>query len=266
MVIGRRSRPLLVVVVLLALSLTAPARAEQPPKQPHILYQTSIIDALLLGGYDGAVTIGDLRRHGDFGLGTVNGLDGELVGLDGRFFQVRADGSVHLLDDVMATPFAVVTFFRPQARADLPPSPSLAAFTTALDRRLVTTNTVVAVRVHGRFPYIKARSVPRQEPPYRPLAQVVDGQSVFEFTDVAGTLVGFRTPAYFRGLNVPGYHLHFISDDRRRGGHVLDLHADAVSADLDYADSVQVDLPQDAGFRALGLGEDLSGALHKVEQ
>ena len=145
--------------------------------EAHTLYQTSIINALLQGVYDGATTIGELHQHGDFGIGTINGLDGELVGLEGRFYQVRSDGTVHLLDDDVQVPFATVMEFEPQEHFNLAGAASFAAFATALDARLASVNTVVAVRIHGQFPWLKVRSVPRQTPPYRPLAQVVEGQS-----------------------------------------------------------------------------------------
>ena len=234
--------------------------------EAHTLYQTSIINALLQGVYDGATTIGELHQHGDFGIGTINGLDGELVGLEGRFYQVRSDGTVHLLDDDVQVPFATVMEFDPQEHFNLAGAASFAAFATALDARLASVNTVVAVRIHGQFPWLKVRSVPRQTPPYKPLAQVVEGQSVFEFVGMPGTLVGFRTPEYMRGLNVPGWHLHFLSDDGDHGGHVLDMRLDPVIVDLDYAEKIDVDLPKDRAFRGAGLGGDMKDDLRKVEQ
>ncbi|MEI6559060.1 MAG: acetolactate decarboxylase [Rhodospirillaceae bacterium] len=250
------------LLAALMLSGAAPALAEEA----HVLYQTSIINALLQGVYDGATTIGDLHKHGDFGIGTINGLDGELIGLEGRFYQIRSDGTVHLLDDDVRVPFATVIEFEAQQHVNLPGARDFTGLGAALDARLASVNTVVAVRIHGQFPWLKVRSVPRQTPPYRPLAQVVEGQSVFEFVNLPGTLVGFRTPEYMRGLNVPGWHLHFLSDDGDHGGHVLDLRLEPVIADLDYAEKVEVALPRDGAFRGAGLGGDMKEALHKVEQ
>ena len=250
------------LLAALALFAAAPAVADEA----HTLYQTSIINALLQGVYDGATTIGDLHRHGDFGIGTVNGLDGELVGLEGRFYQVRSDGSVHQLDDDARVPFATVIEFEPQEHVDLPGAKTFADFATVLDARLATLNAVAAVRIHGQFPWLKVRSVPRQTPPYKPLAEVVNGQSVFEFVNLTGTLVGFRTPDFMRGLNVPGWHLHFLSDDGEHGGHVLDLRLEPVIVDIDYADKVEVELPRDRAFNRAALGRDMKEELRKVEQ
>ena len=80
-----------------------------------------------------------------------------------------------------------------------------------------------AVMIQGEFSYVKTRSVPAQEKPYPPLAEVTKNQPTFEFTDVTGTMVGFRCPPYVTGINVPGYHLHFLTDDRTAGGHLLEF-------------------------------------------
>ena len=247
---------------LLLLAAAAPAWAEDT----HTLYQVSIINALLQGVYDGATSIGELRRHGDFGIGTLNGLDGELVGLEGRFYQVRSDGTVHQLEDDAGVPFATVIEFEAQEHVNLPGAANFAALGAALDSRLGSLNSVAAVRIHGQFPWLKVRSVPRQTPPYKPLAEVVDKQSVFEFVAMAGTLVGFRTPDFMRGLNVPGWHFHFLSDDGDHGGHVLELRLEPVIADIDYADKLEVALPNDRAFSGATLGRDMKDELRKVEQ
>ncbi len=254
--------PLYALLAALTLFGASPAWADDG----HTLYQTSIINALLQGIYDGPATIGDLHKHGDFGIGTLNGLDGELVGLEGHYYQVRSDGTVHLLDDDVHTPFATVIQFDPQEHFNFPGAANFAAFGTALDSRLSSLNSMVAVRIHGQFPWLKLRSVPRQTPPYRPLAQVVEGQSVFEYVNMPGTLVGFRTPDYMRGLNVPGWHLHFLADDGEHGGHVLDLRMEGMIVELDYADKIEVELPGDRAFRGATLGHDMKDELRKVEQ
>jgi acetolactate decarboxylase len=109
---------------------------------------------------------------------------------------------------------------------------------------------VGAVRFDGSFEFVRARSVPRQDPPYRPLAEVAAEQHVFSFKDVRGTLVGFRFPDYASGVEVPGYHLHFITEDRRRGGHVLDYRARSGRLRIDTSSELHVELP---------LGVELSG-------
>jgi acetolactate decarboxylase len=186
------------------------------------LTQVSVLQDLMIGRYEGVMPIPELLRHGDFGLGTLDHLDGELIVLDGRAYQVRADGAVLEAGPERSTPFAIVTPFEPDGEFECPRVGNLSDLDTRLDDALGEQHDFLAARVDGRFAAITLRSVHRQEPPYRPLVEVVKGQSVWTHREVSGTLVGVRSPAWVGGLNVPGYHWHFLSDDRTVGGHVLD--------------------------------------------
>ena len=202
-------------------------------REPHVLFQASTIAALLDGAYEGDLTFAELARHGDLGLGTLNGLDGEMIALDGRFYRADVDGVVEPVPPTARTPFAVVVPFSPTL--DLP--------TTDLASRLADAGPVCAVRFDGEFDVVRARSVPRQHPPYRPLTEVAAEQHVFELREVSGTLLGFRFPDYASGLEVPGYHLHFITEDRRRGGHVLGYEARGGRLRIDPSSDLHVELP-----------------------
>jgi acetolactate decarboxylase len=180
------------------------------------------MSALLIGRYDGGIPIPELLHCGDFGVGTLDHLDGELIVVDGRAYQVRGDGVVMEVRSDRSTPFAIVTPFEPGGESPCPQVDNLAALNARLDDALGEKNYFLAVRVDGRFAAITLRSVHRQEPPYRPLGDVVRSQSVWTHGEVSGTLVGVRSPAWVGGLNVPGFHWHFLSDDRSVGGHVLD--------------------------------------------
>jgi len=238
-------RPAIVALaVLFALSM---ACAQQPSSR-DVLYQTSTIGALLQGVYDGRTTIGDLRAHGDLGLGTVNALDGEMVVLDGRFLTVDASGTVHELDDAAQTPFAAVTWFGADATQRVEDVPDLAALESLIERVLPTPNLCYAIRITGRFDYVRTRSVPRQERPYPPLAEVVRDQPTFEFEQTTGTLVGFRLPAFVGGVNVPGYHLHFITGALDGGGHLLECRIDEALIEIDYTEGLMLALPTTRDF------------------
>ncbi len=233
-----------------------------------VLYQTSTIGALLQGVYDGDTTIGELRAHGDVGLGTINCLDGELVVLDGRFFTVEHSGRVRELPPETLTPFAAVTWFERDQGGLLQDITGLGALTSRLDAVLGSVNLCYTVRITGRFDYIKTRSVPRQEPPYRPLAEVVSEQAIFEFSDVSGTIVGFRMPPYVTGINVPGWHLHFLADDLSGGGHLLDCRASEATAQIDESDEIMLVLPHTESFLTCPLApaEADNADLHAVEK
>ena len=243
------------LIFLLVITLSYVPRAENR----DTLYQVSTLGALMKGDYDGEVDMKSLKRHGDFGIGTFNCLDGEMVALDGRIYQVKYDGVAHPADNNMKTPFAAVTFFDADKGLDPAPGLDLGGLSKAIDGIIENKNIPYAVRVRGRFDHIKARSVPRQNRPYRPLAEVVKEQSVFELRDIEGTIVGFRVPEYMQGLNAAGYHLHFISADRKAGGHLLQCATGRIRIDIDDTSEFHMTLSENGEFSRL----DLSGSQAK---
>lgn len=123
-----------------------------------------------------------------------------------------------------------------------------------------------AIRLDGRFELVRARSVPRQEPPYRPLAEVVAAQHVFELREVEGSMLGFRFPTYAEGLEVAGYHLHFISADRTRGGHVLGSRSRGLRVRLDPSNDLHVELPPQVDLADPTLAAQTHAAIDLVER
>jgi acetolactate decarboxylase len=250
---------------LCALTFLVAATA-QAGEERDILYQVSTIDALLAGVYEPAARIDEVLPYGDFGLGTFEALDGELILLDGQVYQAAANGSINLMPPATGTPFITVTKFDSDRVLPAPAGQSFAAFKTWLEGELPSRNIPYAIRVDGRFDQINYRSVPRQTKPYPPLAEASKQQTLFEQRAINGTLIGFWSPAYTKGINVPGFHLHFLSDDRRYGGHVFDFVLAEGTVRLDPTDRLEVKLPMDAAFLQSDLGSDRSAALHKVEQ
>jgi len=246
--------------------VTATAGCLHFQKNRDVLFQTSSINALLEGLYDGEVTFGELKRHGDFGIGTFNALDGEMLGLEGKFYQIKADGVAYPVSDTAKTPFAVVTFFEPDRILPLDKDMDYARLEEYLDGLLPTKNIFYAVKIEGEFEYIKTRSVPRQNKPYPALVEVVKNQPTFEFHNVKGTIVGFRCPDYVKGINIPGFHFHFITDDRKAGGHLLDCRLKNMKAEIDYTTEFYMVLPEDKEFYELDLTKEKQKELEKVER
>ena len=249
--------PVSLVLCLVVATACAPTGAV-PAAGRDILYQSSTLDALMVGFYDGDATYKEVREHGDFGLGPFDGLDGEMVELEGQIYQVKTDGVPYLVSDEMETPFAVVTFFEGDDSFDVDDPIDCADVQSAIDERLPTLNIPFAIKVDGTFTYVKARSVPKQAEPYPPLADVIAEQTIFEFSDVEGTLVGFRMPAYAAGANAAGYHLHFLTADRLGGGHVLECLIGNVRVEIDYTDEWHVELPSNEAFYQMDL-ESVAG-------
>jgi len=230
------------------------------------LFQYSTIDALLAGVYDGELRCGELKKQGNLGLGTFNALDGEMVVLDGQVYQVKVDGKVSLAPDRAKIPFAAVASFAPEEFLPVQKAANLKELTKIMDQGLPTKNIFYTLKIKGRFPKVVARSVPRQSRPYPPLAQAVEKQAVFTFKDVEGTLLGFRCPTYVKGVNVPGYHLHFLTKDRKAGGHVLDCAVENLTVQVDPMHKLNLVLPEDGEFYRLDLEKDRSKDLGKVEK
>lgn len=228
-----------------------------------LVEQTSSIDALLHGAYEGDVTFEELARHGDLGIGTVQHLDGEMLALDGEFLQVRADGTVHRIDPSTATPFAVVCWFHPGETRTLGPM-SWSALGDELDV-ISDPELVQAVRLEADLDHISLRSVPRQSRPYPPLAEVVAHQTNWDAHDVRGTIVGFRFPATLQGIEAAGLHLHFVSEDRMIGGHVTDLRLRSGVLQIEQLSELHVEVPRGVHVAAADGGADLADAIRAVE-
>lgn len=235
------------------------------------VYQVSAIDLLLAGDYDGQRSLAELTRHGDHGLGTFHGLDGELVLIDGQVYQVRTDGLAYRPDMNTTTPWAAV--FRLGPDPSRLPAESLSqpldldGLQAWLDRRHPDQGPFLGIRIDGTFRRVKARSVPVQAKPYPRLAEVVkDQQKVFEYTQVKGTLVGLRSPAAVKGLNVPGYHFHFIDAERRQGGHVLDLTLGPVEVRVRALNRLALELPRAGEVQAAAESPEKAAELRAVER
>lgn len=234
--------------------------------EPHVLFQASTVGALLDGAYEGDATFGELAEHGDLGLGTLNGLDGEMIALDGRFFRADHDGAIHEIEASARTPFAVVDWFRPTVEFELTGAMGHDGLLAELERHAPAGAVALTLRVDGTFDLVKARSVPKQEPPYRPLSDVVADQHVFELTHVEGSLVGFRFPDYSQGIEITGYHWHFITISRDRGGHVLECRPRQGRVRLDPSADLHVELPAGVDIAAPDLSEATRAALARVER
>jgi acetolactate decarboxylase len=229
----------------------------------HTLYQVSTAGALVEGVYQGVVSVGTVRQHGDFGLGTFDDLDGEMVLLDGTVYRVRGDGSVDRADDEALTPFAVATRF-PAGPAVSLAVDDMEALGEALDGLRESSNVFFAVRIDGLFERMKVRVICRTIPGVR-LVDATANQVESELGPISGTLVGFWSPPYASGLEVAGYHLHFLTDDRRAGGHVLDCAGRELRAQIQMEGSVHVALPDNRAFLNANLEGDPTADLAQAE-
>lgn len=242
-----------IVICLIALAVSVLPAYSQEFFQAHAGFQVSTLGALQAGVYQGAATIAELKHHGNFGLGTLEGLDGEMVILDGKFYQIKSDHVAYPVADGSKTPFSTVTFFCRWRSFHLPGKMNYQELQRQIDIHLPKQNLPYAIRIKGSFPSLRVRSVPKQAPPYRHLKDVLSQQQV-EFklpnvgTNVQGTLVGFRLPQYFKDVNQAGYHFHFIKSDSTTGGHLLDGVFINPTVDVQPLQHWQIMLPNNTAF------------------
>jgi acetolactate decarboxylase len=236
--------------------LSATDDAHHDADRAREVYQTSTMGALIDGVYEGDVTIGELLRHGDFGLGTFNRLDGEMLVLDGVCYRLRADGSARIADSGDLTPFAAVTRFTADTTIPVTAASDRKALTGLIDEAVSSENLIYAVRVTGVFSEIRTRTVMEQNPPYPPLAEAAKGQKENHFSDMAGTLAGYRTPDYEQGISVAGYHLHFIDQDHQHGGHALDYRLHHGKIEISVRSELHLSMPRTPQFLESNLTAD----------
>lgn len=230
----------------------------------HTLFQVSTSGALVEGLYQGSVAVETLKEHGDFGLGTFENLDGEMIALDGHFYQARCDGRVIEPPSSAKVPFSVVTHFTCDRTLTLENIESFEDLTNKINPYRSTNNLFFAVRCHGHFQWLKIRTACKTLSGI-PLVTAIASQAEFELQEIAGTLVGFWTPTYASTINVPGYHLHFISEDHKVGGHLLNLRAQTLELQLQLESDFRMAIPETAAFLQADLTKDPTVALATAE-
>ena len=230
--------------------------------------QVSLLQGLAYGDYEGSVPVGCLKELGDTGIGTFDALNGELILLNGTVYRAAWDGAVEEVGDDEKVPFADVTFFDVDKSINLDGIGSIDALKEKLDKNIQETgkNHLYIVRAFGSFQKMKVRSVPPQKKPYRPLVEVLEKeQTVFEYEEISGTVVGLCCPEYMSNINAVGWHFHFVSEDKTAGGHVLDLSAETLDVDLDKITGFRMLLPDSEMFNAVDLSRDQSRDIKKIE-
>ena len=232
------------------------------------IYQVSLLQGLAYGDYYGSVALEELKRHGDTGIGTFDRLNGELIMLDGVVYRASGDGSIEVASDDETTPFAVVTFLNGDETKSLKAIPDYGALTKTLDEMVAARgkNRFYMIRLDGVFRKMSVRSVYAQEEPYKPLVEVLRSQSLFDYENVEGTVVGLYCPPYMSHLNAVGWHMHFICADKTRGGHVLGLDIAHAVLTWDDIDAFELRLPRNAVFGGFDLTVDQSEDIEKIEK
>lgn len=221
------------------LAFSACKQSEQP------MYQFSTIESLMAGNYDGQRHLESLKSFGDFGIGTFNKLDGEMIFYKGELFKAKSDGTVCQSSADETTPYASVCWFQPTIVFEIPSISKLSELDSLIKMHLPNSKYIYALEITGLFDSVKYRSVAKQNKPYRPLVEVVKQQTVFHHEKVLGTLLGFYAPTSVKDVMVKGMHLHLLSNDLKSGGHLLNIYASQkISCRIAIFSGMQLDLQQ----------------------
>jgi acetolactate decarboxylase len=240
--------------------------AQKKLSQQNTLFTVGHASAFIGGLYDAYYPYSKLKQHGDFGLGAPDKLDGELLVLDGKIYQTQHTGKTFEVKDTELTPFSVVNFFHADKSFKTIVSLTKEKLYAYLDSVMPNQNGIYAIRIKGSFKAIKTRAFPPvTKKPYSPLANMLPLQKFFTYDNTSGTLVGYRIPAFMDGPNITGYHFHFLSNDKQRGGHIIDLLTDHITIEIDQMDSFMVDLPQTKEFNNFDFSKDRRDEVKRVE-
>ena len=251
----------LICICLICTCLICAAAAES-------IYQVALLQSLAQGYFDGSITVADLKEHGDTGIGTFDGLNGEMIVLDGVVYQAIGDGSVVVPADDETVPFSNVTFFEEDLTLPLSDIPDMTALQTTLNECVDEhgANLFYMVKIPGTFAFIKIRSEFKQEKPYRNLdVALAADQNEFDYENIRGTMVGLYCPDYMGDLNSVGWHFHFLTEDLARGGHVLQVSVGEATAMFDATPGFELFLPEEEAFQSMELSKDMDEAIHKAE-
>ena len=214
------------------------------------VYQYSLFTALANSIYDGTMTVADVKTKGDMGLGTYNGLDGEMIVNNGKVYQFPANGKVTMPTDKTLVPFTVVKFFQPDFVVETGTVTDYPELKKLAEKQFSSPNYIYALKVTGTFTRIKCGSAEKQALPYeKTLSEAIANRPVFESENIQGILVGFWFPEYVGGVNIPGFHLHFISADETKAGHVLEFDAANLKLEIDQSSGLEFDLPETEAFK-----------------
>ena len=247
-------------------NVEADAYARKP-----VFFQVSTLNALMMGNFDGVVTVGCLKRHGSWGIGTYEGLDGEAIVCDGHAYHAHYDGTAREYPNGSRLAFATVADFTEQAGtaklADIEDIDGVKAELERLRRAYDDNDNAWAlVALRGSYPHLRVRSCKKCETkPYPTFPELASNQHEHDYAHEHGWVIGVWTPAYLQGINLPGWHLHYLSEDRTRGGHLLELALDEVTGRLETYARFEMALPTNREFNKLDLTEDLSHETRAVE-
>lgn len=241
------------IILILFLGLTVSYSNSSINDTNNSLFQVSTMNSLSAGNFDGILSAGELKKYGDTGSGTFEGLDGEMIELNGVIYHIKSDGKVYIPNDSEKVPYSVVTDFKVNKVLFINESMNYVELQQYINSTLPSKGLVYAIKIIGNFDYIKVRSPQEQNKPYPNLTEALKTQGIFNLNNVNGTMIGFWYPSSASSININDYHFHFINDERNAGGHVLDLKLKNVIVEIDYISDIYLFSPEKNDFYKFNL-------------
>ena len=240
---------------------------DRKSKNKNLLFHTAVVDALLAGYFEGNFTVAELKEHGDFGLGAFNFIDGEMVVYEGVAYHIKSDGKVYVADSEMKTPYAFVNWFKVDVSYSLTTTTTKKEFEALVEALIKSNNRICAIKFHGHFANLKVRvNPPYFQKPYPELAAIIESnQIIYNHKNSTGFLIGYRLPQFIQGVNVPGFHFHFLDEEKALGGHVFDYKILQGKIEIGFLDGYCVQLPQDEAYLKIDFSKARGAELKKVE-
>lgn len=231
------------------------------------LIQASTLNALMLGNFDETVSVKDFLHHADTGIGTYTGLDGEAIFEDGVAYKATADGKVVVMKPEDGVAFGTVAKFDESVpTVELRDIADIEAMKKALAPYVAgNQNIFYMIKATGEFKTMHVRSCFASQKPYPTLSEVASNQREFHFANTYGTVIAVWCPRYVNGINLPGWHFHYLSGDKTQGGHILGLSADHLTVKVNQIQRFDLTLPRNPEFAHRDLCEDLSAKTAAVE-
>jgi len=231
------------------------------------LFQYGIADAFVGGLYKGSLSLKDLKLKGDFGLGAPDLLDGELTILDGKVYQTKATGETIESDNEFKTSLSFVTFFRPDINLTIEKRTEEKLLLYKISQALSNKNAMYSIKISGNFYNVRTRAFPPvKNEPFPVLTSIFDTQKIFDFPEKEGVLVGYYIPEYLNGINVTGFHFHFLSTDRKYGGHVLDFIGENLNIEIAELKGFELEISRDPDFQNFNFNIKDNKDLKRIEQ
>jgi len=233
------------VLLMISLPIVILANADEGMDR-ETLFQLNTLDAFLDGQYDGLMPYSEIFLKGDTGLGTFHAVDGEMIAFDGKFYQIRYDGSVNRVSGDMTAPLCMVTWFDVDATSFVN-NTNLTETKNALDDLRDSENYIYVFVARGHLESVTTRSFAPFDEPYPPLSQA--NSSIFNAQNISGTLVIMWFPSSLAGINLDDYHMHFLSDDLSIGGHVVEMQVNSIFVEMDRTPNFYLEFPLSSAFR-----------------